>query len=173
MPTKLTDTTVSSYTLSVATKNRRTSRGTLARPSASQRPLSLGASYMSGRRDRVPASRNPLLLPRTMAVAFPGRVKDLAYRSSRVRSQVLRLLPQQSPNLFNSRARAWLALRATKIARAELIRPSLNLRSSPCTTRATRKSVLFSLGVAGRGWGSGGPNMRGARRTLSSQFRCK
>lgn len=146
-----------------------------SRVSRVQRPLSIGDSSTSGRRARVPASRNPLLLPRSMAVAFPGRVQDLAYRSSRVR--VYRSPPGRSqgrrPDNLLLQQIAWLkARRSSRVARAELIRPSLNPRTTLCQKRHIRKSVLFSLNVAGKGWGSGGPNMRRARRTPSSQFSC-
>lgn len=139
-----------------------------------QRPLSIGDSVMSGRRSRVPASRNPLLLPRSMAVAFPGRVKDLSYRAAArlsLRPGLARSQGRRPVNLSPQVLQRWMRLRSLHV-RAELIRPTLNPLKSVCQKRSIRKSVMFSLKVAGKGWGSGGPNMQNARRSPSSQFRC-
>lgn len=136
-------------------------------------PIRLQPS-VTGRGSRVPASRNPLLLPRSMAIAFPGRVKDLAYRSSRVR--VLRsplAIEGRRPVNLTAQLSMLRARHNSRIARSELIRPTLNRLKSPCQVRQVRKSVLFSAGVAGSRWGTKkGPVMRGAKRTLTSQFRC-
>lgn len=54
-----------------------------------------------------------------------------------------------------------------------LLRRQLVKRSDPCRGRAVRRSVMFAAGVAGRGWGSGGPNMLQARRSEFSNATCK
>lgn len=129
---------------------------------------------VTGRGSHVPASRNPLLLPRSMAIAFPGRVKDLAYRSSRVRFLgPPRAAEGRRPVNLTAQLSMLRARHNSRIARSELIRPTLNRLKSPCQVRQVRKSVLFSAGVAGSRWGTKkGPVMRGAKRTLTSQFRC-
>lgn len=51
--------------------------------------------------------------------------------------------------------------------------PMPRLKANPCQQRERRKTVLFSLGIAGRGWGRGGPNMVGARRGPLSNHTCR
>lgn len=51
-------------------------------------------------------------------------------------------------------------------------KPVLNSRSTPCSRRAKRREVMFARDVAGRKWGRGGPKMRNARFSISSQYRC-
>lgn len=41
-----------------------------------------------------------------------------------------------------------------------------------CHQRKVRKEALFAARVAGRRWGSGGPNMNKARRTADSNYSC-
>lgn len=68
------------------------------------------------------------------------------------------------------------ATKPTRRARlVNLLRPTFNGRPNPCVKRATRREVMFAGNVAGNKWGrgSGGPNMRDARRSLSSQLSCK
>lgn len=129
----------------------------------------------TGRRlhHRLPASRNPLLLPRSMATAFPARVRQMAFdaRSERLRREAPKgRRPVTSAAMLSTEL---YRLRSIK-GRRVLIRPTLNPLKSPCVVRSTRKQVMFAAGVAGRYWGSGaGPDMRGARRTLDSQFQCR
>lgn len=51
-------------------------------------------------------------------------------------------------------------------------KPALNRRSTVCDRRDVRAQVLFAARVAGSRWGRGGPNMRGARRTVLSNYKC-
>jgi len=55
------------------------------------------------------------------------------------------------------------------------MRSSKTLRSKlrkPCQDRSRRKSVMFSLGVAGRRWGARGGPQRYPKRTFASNFTC-
>lgn len=45
--------------------------------------------------------------------------------------------------------------------------------TTPCQIRAQRKEIMFAHNVAGRKWGRGGPKMRGARKTVFSNYTCR
>lgn len=52
-------------------------------------------------------------------------------------------------------------------------KPVLFRRSSPCVARGQRRQVMFAMEVAGKKWGAGGPQMKGARFTVESQYTCR
>lgn len=42
-----------------------------------------------------------------------------------------------------------------------------------CDIRADRRNAIFALGIGGKSWGRGGPNMRKARHTPNSRVSCR
>lgn len=143
----------------MASRRRRRSRR--AGSSSSRPSFLLGDSVRTGRDLYRFASRESLLLPRSYAPAvFSARRQVLEFQNSLAR--MLRKPPPQRARQVLGRA---LSLR-------KLARPVLRDQSSPCTRRARRREVVFSLGVAGRAWSRGGPRMVRARRTIDSGFTC-
>lgn len=136
-------------------------RGQVSRQSS----LSIGDSVNAGRNFSV-ASRRYLLprLPRPNAVA----IND-AFQSRR-QAITRRLFPKLNialPKVEQVRRR---------VATLRLFsrRPLIPMKTSPCRRRVVRKEVMFSRGVAGRKWrGSGGPQMKRARRTVESFYTCR
>lgn len=112
------------------------------------------------------ASRSPLLLPRALAVAPSSQAKLDGLRAVLARSYLRRRqVPLPVVQQVRRRRAQLLQLHAWAM-------PS-RLRSNPCAKRAVRKEVMFSLKVAGRRWGSGGPRMSQARRTVESSYTCR
>lgn len=116
-------------------------------------------------RDLRFASRSPLLLPRHRTVVPTGKEKfdSLLSDISRFRSR----LRFQPPNLTPPRR---IAIRSKQLR--SLVRPFLSDMKSPCVRRRERSQVMFALKVAGRRWGSGGPRMDRARRSVFSSYSC-
>lgn len=144
-------------------RSRRSRRGR-----RSQSSLPVGDSVTIGRR-REPASRRLRLLPRSMPVGLLAGV-----------TRALRRPPRRLPlRAIGSRRVLSDAERRFRIRRAErfygslLRHPRLRKQTTVCERRQARKGVLFSRGVAGRSWSGGGPDMRDARRGLSSAFTCR
>lgn len=107
-------------------------------------------------------------LPRSYAVAA------LARRITRFGALPLpnwRLLVNR-PRSFQRKAR--LTRRQRRVLFPTLDRsPVFRAAESFCRSRKGRREVMFSLDVAGRSWGSGGPRMVGAKRRVESSFSCR
>lgn len=113
------------------------------------------------------ASGKPLLLPRRSAPAITGYERLNALRQDIAR---LRNSRRFEPTIFNPLQRG---IAQRKIELRQLQRPVLLNSTSPCSRRNTRRQVMFAHHVAGRSWGSGGPKMQNARRTIASSYTCK
>lgn len=125
-------------------------------------PLVRG-SVVVGRKP-VFASRNPLLLPRRYATALStGRQQWDDLRSLRARFRLREATALPVVKQVQRRQRQLVSL----------VRPFFSERSSPCVRRSERKQVMFAKEIAGRRWGSGGPIMKDARRTVESAYQCR
>lgn len=141
--------------------SRRRRRTQAARVQAARAAFSFGDSS-TGRAKF--ASRSPLLLPRFSALATTGLEKLTALRA--VQGWVRRSGAKHLPVSVRVQRRNQ-QLRSLR----SLIMPKV--RSNPCARRRVRKEVIFSLGIGGRRWGSGGPSMSHARRTVESNYSCR
>lgn len=152
-------------------RQRTTSYGRVAPPrqTSSVGVFKIGNSYMTGRRTlsarrSLPRSVLPSLVPwhfgPTVRPGAPVR------RPARPVVQVIgtRAIPARriSTRLFNPRD---LALTRNPVVKSK--------NYTPCQMREQRKEVLFSLRVAGKKWGRGGPRMENSRRTLFSNYTCR
>lgn len=153
----------------MASRRRQSARRT---PLKGRRPprqtsYSEGASVTFGRTSRRTSS---LLLPRTVAPAFPALVWNTRFRPGAVARRPGRTVVQVvGTRGIQDPRRSPTIRRIERIARNPVIRTEDN---SICRTREKRKEVMFAQGVAGRKWGRGGPNMKRARRSLKSQYTC-
>lgn len=96
---------------------------------------------------------------------------------ARLRQEVVKRLPEIWPNpavtaAVVNRARSARSLKESARQRREMKFPRMP-DESPCKKRAVRRVIMFLRGVAGRKWSSGGPSMRGARRSVESSFSCR
>lgn len=136
--------------------------------------LSIGDSRMAGR--ELSLARRLERLPRALATAS----RRLGYRSPpAIASRVLRSYAAfvPGPSITARQYQLELSRRLARYYRAErinLARVRLDPRTRLCLQRGRRREVLFSLGVSGRSWGSGGgPQMRHARRSVDSSYTCR
>lgn len=155
--------------LFMARRSRRRDSILSARPIG--RPYFSG-SGMGGRRSL--SSRNLVFRPRpSFATALTGPLTSrfrsgsgpFIRRPGRPVVSVVRSATFSQPG-----ARA----RARVVSPRDTFRPILPFKGkgNVCVQRSRRRSVLFSLDVAGRGWSAGGPRMRGARRSEDSNSTC-
>lgn len=140
---------------------RRYQRTARSRPFSAIAPRSGVPTYSTSRAYR---------LPRPYAPAQAGRVMTDFSRATglpiiRVADSVLRRV-QRTRQTLKQRVRE--GRHAPRIFRNPVIKRS----ETVCKKRNRRKEVLFALGVAGRPWGRGGPDMRHARRDESSNTTC-
>lgn len=129
-----------------------------------QSSLSIGDSFQAGR-EPVFASRRSSLLPRPIAVALAAR--RLAFFQNAPRR-----VYRRPGRAVGSMPPGWHQRRAIS-ARRVLSRPLADRYQNPCVSRSRRREVLHAAGVAGKSWRKGGPNMRGARRTVESFYVCR
>lgn len=148
-------------------RTRRCSMSRRSRSRRRERSIRVNLPSISVRSGAVPISTALRLVrrPRPVPLGLSGRVMSAPRRGAPYRMSTIPLgrVRQMRNKQFVSR------ITYTPFHR----NPRLPARLSPCVRRASRKSVLFSLGVAGRGWSRGGPNMRFARRTVESGFTCR
>lgn len=130
---------------------------------ARRRRRLLSDSNLTGRafygpRDLASRPRSPLLVSNTLAMVR-GRAATAMGPKRLVQHQRASVVARAPVRAFTSRSD---------------FRPVFNFRlRNPCRQRAVRREYMFAAGVAGRGWGAGGPQMRGARRSLNSQLSCR
>lgn len=124
--------------------------------------LSIGDSIRAERQPSL-TTRLRVLRPQAAAYSRGGNISDFVRNRPRVR--ISRRLMQ---SLSSKPSRSMLRARYPRFSS-----PRIPARLSVCVARRVRKEVMFAKAVAGRSWGSGGPQMRGARRTPDSSFTCR
>lgn len=152
---------------------RRTSLG-MARPSPHRKTsrvfaYPIGIGYKTGRR-ASPATRRSLprsVLPSPTVLVRNGHPFQAPFIRRPVRTVVS--VPVRTARRAVSNGTSWIQPRDLALPR----NPELKTKHyNFCQLRKRRRSVLFSLDVAGRKWGRGGPGMRSVRRTELSNYTC-
>lgn len=140
------------------------SRGAPRRPFFSTRVA--GSANRAGRDPFVSSVRRELLRPTSLDFIVQAD-RDSRRPLVDLRSRSDRITPTWSKGPLRSRS----AIRLSKPV-IPLAKPVLSDKTSLCDRRKKRAEVLFSKGIAGRKWGRGGPNMRGARYSTDSFYKC-
>jgi len=154
------------------TNNRRPSSSFSTRPSYNPTPpgreLIQTVPSLASRLARLPLAPTKWVLPPAVQIARAIRRPDPSpWPRPKPRGKMPRsvdYLPwlQTPPSL--TRQTISREMRSNKTVRDQL--------RTPCQDRSRRKTVLFSLGVAGRRWGAGGGPSGRFRRTFASNFSC-
>lgn len=117
-----------------------------------------------------PSARAPARPARSQLAWVPRAWATATYRRG---IEPYARLPRRKSNRLAVLVKAMHRARGAQARRSLIRNPSMPRPSTMCARRARRRKLMFIKGVAGRSWGSGGPNMRGARRTPDSSFSCR